>query len=241
MIPSRASLRYQATKSQYVVAATRCSSGWRIQRRTWSTSRGSSGQKGASGSCSTPQRRATQEGTGRGPRSPHSTRASRAEGSGAKGPRRWPRSRCASGWTTGAAGALQGWHTHPTRQRARGPAAARTDRGSTEGREARSRSLPWASTRTWCANEARSRTACGREPQSGRHTPVMVALWVAHFTMRFVGGHVQPGWSKIWPRRSCHPAPAGRWATRGLIRTTTDTTTSPRSIALCNGCLLDGR
>ena len=28
---------------------------------------------------------------------------------------------------------------------------------------------PWASTRTWCANEATSRSACGREPAKLSH------------------------------------------------------------------------
>jgi hypothetical protein len=87
-------------------AATRCSSGWRTRRRTWSTSRGSPDQKGPFGSCSTPQRRATQEGAGRGPRSrtrrggrpaPKGPVAGRGHGARVVGP-------------PGAAGALLGDH-----------------------------------------------------------------------------------------------------------------------------------
>ena len=69
---------------------------------------------------------------------------------------------------------------------------------------------PWASTRTWCANEATSRSACGREPAKLSHASLGFRI-----SARFGGvmcgaagprsGHVR---YVIW-------VPAGRWTTSG--------------------------
>jgi hypothetical protein len=145
----------------------------------------------------------------------HSRRASRSEGGGAKGP------------TSLAEDTVREWLDHRG-LRVRSRAVTRIIRDHVPEdlqQPERSRELlkaekrlsskepfasPWASTRTWCANEATSRSACGREPAKLSHASLGFRI-----SARFGGVMCGAAGPRSGHVRYVTWVPAGRWTTSG--------------------------